>query len=59
MTEIEKLKKDIFLLNVDLKNWRTSYNITIIMKQRDEIEKLKKENERLSKQINQLTRHDK
>jgi cell division protein FtsB len=56
MEELERLKKDIFLLNVDLKNWRTSYNVTIIMKQRDEIEQLKKENERLSKEINQLTR---
>ncbi len=51
-------EKEIWLLKLDLQNWRTCYNITVIIELLKRIDQLKEENERLYQEISQLTRHD-
>lgn len=51
----KEYERDIFLLNVELKNWRTGYNVTEILRLREEVKKLKEENERLSNQVNRVS----
>lgn len=39
----EEYERDIFLLNVEINNWRTCYNITVIIKLLERIDELKKQ----------------